>query len=82
MAKAKPKVPKLPPALAKLRQRKPPSSEALTITIDEAAERLRVGRNQMYEAVRRGDVPAIRVGKRWLVPTVAFNRLLACEPSQ
>ena len=68
--------------MAKLKRKKPPAPEAATITVDEAALRLRIGRNQTYEAVRRGDIPAIRVGARWLVPTVALDRLLRCEPIQ
>jgi excisionase family DNA binding protein len=68
--------------LSKLKRKKPPSSEAVTITVEEAAVRLRIGRNQAYEAVRRGDIPAIRVGARWLVPTVALERLLRCDPAQ
>jgi excisionase family DNA binding protein len=49
------------------------------MTVDEAATRLGIGRNQAYEAVRHGDIPAIRVGARWLVPMVALERLLRCE---
>jgi excisionase family DNA binding protein len=70
----------VPPFLARLRPKKPAPPEAVTITVDEAATRLRIGRNQAYEAVRRGDIPAIRVGARWLVPTVALERLLSCDP--
>ncbi|EAQ35620.1 hypothetical protein NB311A_17629 [Nitrobacter sp. Nb-311A] len=47
----------------------------LTITVPEAAERLGVSRNLAYEAARRGDIPTIRIGKRLLVPTAAFERL-------
>ena len=57
-------------------------SKAATISVDQAAVRLGIGRNQAYEAVRRGDIPAIRVGARWLVPMAALERLLACgEPA-
>jgi excisionase family DNA binding protein len=50
--------------------------EKETVTVDEAARRLGLGRNATYEAVRKGEVPAIRIGKRWLVPTAALDRLL------
>jgi excisionase family DNA binding protein len=63
------------------KSKKPPSAKAMTMTVEEAATRLRIGRNQCYEAVRRGDIPAIRVGQRWLVPMVALDKLLRCEPS-
>ncbi len=50
-----------------------------TTTIVEAAKRLGIGRNQAYEAAARGEIPAIRVGTRWLVPTAALDRMLSGE---
>jgi excisionase family DNA binding protein len=47
-----------------------------TATIVEAAKALGVGRNQAYEAARRGEIPTIRIGKRLLVPLAALERLL------
>jgi excisionase family DNA binding protein len=47
-----------------------------TYTVEEAAQLLRVGRNQCYEALRRGELPSIRIGKRLLVPRAALDRLL------
>jgi excisionase family DNA binding protein len=51
--------------------------ERVTITIEEVAHKLGIGRNQAYEAARRGEVPTIKIGKRILVPVAAFNRMLA-----
>jgi excisionase family DNA binding protein len=48
-----------------------------TTTIPAAAKRLRIGRNQAYEAAARGEIPVIRIGRRWLVPTAALDRMLA-----
>jgi excisionase family DNA binding protein len=48
----------------------------MTLTVVEAAERLGIGRNQAYEAVKRGEIPAIRIGKRLLVPEAALDRLI------
>ena len=50
--------------------------QTLTITVEEAAALLRIGRNLAYEAVKRGELPAIRVGRRLLVPKRALERLL------
>ncbi len=50
-----------------------------TITIAEAAERLGIGKNQAYEAAHRGEIPVIKIGKRFLVPRAAFDRMLAGE---
>jgi len=51
--------------------------EARTYSVEEAARLLGVGRNQAYEAARKGDIPTIKIGKRILVPRAAFDRLLA-----
>jgi excisionase family DNA binding protein len=47
-----------------------------TYTVAEIGRMLGIGNNQAYEAVRRGDFPVLRVGKRLLVPKAAFDRLL------
>jgi len=47
-----------------------------TMTLKEAATFLRIGRNQAYEAVKRGEIPAIRLGRRYLIPTAKLNLLL------
>jgi len=52
------------------------------LTVPEAAALLRVGRNTMYLAIQRGDVPALKLGRRVLVPRDALLRLLETgEPS-
>ena len=50
-----------------------------TITVEEAAKALGIGRNSAYEAVRRGEIPSIAIGRRLLVPAAALERLLAGE---
>jgi excisionase family DNA binding protein len=40
----------------------------LTITIDEAAKILGLGRSAAYEAVRRGQIPSRRLGRRIVIP--------------
>lgn len=60
-------------------RKKRPAQPPLTITIVEAAKRLRIGRNQAYDAARNGELPTIRIGKRWLVPTAALDRMLSGE---
>ena len=51
-------------------------TEKLVLSVPEAASRLGIGRNSAYEAVRRGEIPTIRIGKRILVPVSALDRLL------
>lgn len=48
----------------------------LTLTVEEAATLLGISRAFAYEAVRRGDIPSIRIGRRVLVPRVALDRLV------
>ncbi len=54
-----------------------PSSE--TETVEEVARRLGIGRDLAYRAVRAGDIPSIRIGRRILVPKAELERLLRGE---
>jgi len=65
--------------LHKVKRRKLFMSEiqAETLTVREVAQKLRIGLNQSYEAVRRGDIPAIRIGGRYVIPVKAFEKWLA-----
>jgi excisionase family DNA binding protein len=47
-----------------------------TYRIDQVAQLLGIGRNHAYEAAKRGEIPTIRIGKRLLVPKIAFDRML------
>lgn len=53
-----------------------PSTERLTLTVDEAAALLRISRCSAYEAVRRGEIPSVRMGRRVLIPTARLLALL------
>lgn len=50
--------------------------EKLTLTPAEVAVRLGIGRNAAYNLIHREDFPALRVGKRWVVPVSALERWL------
>jgi excisionase family DNA binding protein len=52
------------------------SGEGQTMTVAELAVLLRIGRNQCYEAVKRGEIRAIRIGRRILIPRVPIQQLL------
>lgn len=54
----------------------------LTLTVDEAAVLLGISRSLAYAAVARGEIPSIRVGRRYLVPVAALDKLLAEASSQ
>jgi len=53
--------------------------ERLTLSVEEAAAALGISRAFAYEAVRRGEIPSIRIGRRVLVPHAALHRLLNTE---
>ncbi len=53
-------------------------SRPLTLSVAEAARLLGIGRNSAYEAVRRGEIPSIRIGRRVLIPRTALMVLLEC----
>jgi excisionase family DNA binding protein len=50
--------------------------ERSTYDVPEAARILGIGRSAAYEAVRRGEIPSIRLGKRLVVPRAALERML------
>ena len=52
-----------------------------TLTIEQAAQILGVGRSAAYEAARRGEIPTIRIGRRVLVPRAGLDRLLLVSES-
>jgi excisionase family DNA binding protein len=52
------------------------TQERWTFTVEEARFRLGLGRSSIYEALRRGDIPYIRIGRRILIPRASLEQLL------
>jgi excisionase family DNA binding protein len=50
--------------------------ESLVYTVEEAGRLLRIGRGAAYEAARRGDLPAVRIGRSLRVPRHALDAML------
>ena len=50
--------------------------ERLTLTVEEAAQLLGIGRGLAYEMARSGKLPVVRFGRRLLVPRGALERML------
>jgi len=63
----------------------PPANDPLdeVLTVEQAAEFLKVGRNALYDAIGRGDVPHRRIGKTIRLSRYQLVRWLAgsCEVS-
>lgn len=55
----------------------PPDCRRRTRTVREAAAVLGVGRTTLAEAIARGEVRALRIGRRVVVPETELERLLA-----
>lgn len=51
-------------------------TQSLTYNVDEVAALLGIARGVAYESVRNGEIPATRVGRRWLVPRKRFHAWL------
>ena len=47
-----------------------------TLTVEETAELLGISRGLAFQAVARGDIPSIRIGRRILVPVDRLRTLL------
>lgn len=54
-----------------------PDTPRQTLTVEEAAALLGIGRNTAYQAAANGELPVIRIGRRLLIPRAALDRLLA-----
>jgi excisionase family DNA binding protein len=58
----------------------------LLLTVDEAAERLGIGRSHAYVYVLRGDLESVKLGRSRRVPVAALDefieRLRAAEGDQ
>ena len=55
--------------------------ERCTYTVSEVAELLGISRSSAYECVRRGEIPAVVLGRRLVVPRHAVDALLGA-PSE
>jgi len=51
----------------------------LTLSVEETASLLGLGRSAAYEAARRGELPSRRLGRRVIVPVPALLNWLGME---
>jgi excisionase family DNA binding protein len=58
----------------------PLPEQAPTLTVNEARVFYRLSRSLMYDGIRAGEIPSIRIGRRVLVPTAAMRRHLGLDP--
>lgn len=55
--------------------------KSATISVEEAGQLLGIGRSAAYEAVRRGEIPVLPIGRRYRVPVPRLLALLGAGPS-
>jgi len=52
------------------------SNDSLVLTAGETARLLRLSKTTVYDQIRQGSIPSIRIGKRILIPRAALMRKL------
>lgn len=55
------------------------SEDRVVFTVAEAAELLGISKGTAYEYVRTGQLPAVRLGRRLVIPKHRFDELLNGE---
>jgi len=51
-------------------------AEPATYTVDEVAALLGISRGVAYQCVNDGEIPAKRIGRRWVIPRAVFTAWL------
>ena len=52
------------------------NSKKLALTVKDTAEMLGLSRASVYQGVRTGEIPHVRIGKRILIPRRTLERIL------
>jgi excisionase family DNA binding protein len=52
------------------------TNETLTLSVSEVAKALGTSNNTVYEAVRQGQIPVVRWGRRIFIPKIALAKML------
>ena len=50
--------------------------EKTTFTVLEVQRLLGLSRNSVYDAIRRREIPSLKIGRRIIVPALAIQQLL------
>ena len=58
----------------------PTTPEPLALTVREVLRIVPLGRTAVYDAIKRGDIPSVRVGGRVLIPRAALARMFGAGP--
>ncbi len=58
------------------------ASKRATISVEELSLILGISLGSARKAVRGGEVPALRLGSRWLIPVPKLLQILGAEPEE
>jgi excisionase family DNA binding protein len=53
------------------------TTEKLCLSVDEAAEALGISRSLAFKLIGEGKLPAVRLGRRLVVPRVQLEKMLS-----
>ena len=53
--------------------------EKAVLSVKQVAKRLGICQPLVYRQIRAGNIPAVKVGDRYLIPKAAFERWLSVE---
>ena len=56
-------------------------TQPLAVSVSEAAFRLGIGRTLTYDLIRRGEIHALKLGTRTVIPVTEIARVLALAGS-
>ena len=59
-----------------------PTGSRVLLSVEEAAQRLNVGRTTVYALIKAGDLVTVKVGRRRLVPAEAVDAYIAALTNQ
>ena len=65
-----------------MNKQKQPINDSLVLTPIETAKLLRIGRGTVYEQIRVGTIPSIRMGRKILIPKAALMKMLEGAQSE
>ncbi len=57
------------------------TEERVTLTVEETATRLGIGRSLAYMMIQRGEIPSVKLGKLRRVPVAALDEWLREQSS-
>lgn len=59
-----------------------PPASSLMLTVEEAAQQLRIGRTQMFALIASGEVNSVKIGRSRRIPRAALDAYVAQLASQ